>query len=235
VWILTAIVVTGALIPLTFVGLTLFSIGMAESGMGNESPRVSVDETRQQIKDAFGDDLDRVEVREVTQSYGDAPFPFSALAKSSGTKAVYMEYQLRGSDVVVAGLTGDLPIGGSPGPADMIPTKGSLASRMTLPQFKRLLVAYAAETKAPLGAVRRYNDPSPSSSRGGSEATVTIGSQDYAAKELWSATEGMLVKGDEVTDDIETRFERTAHVFREDPVTGEFKSLGTETEPSFAD
>jgi hypothetical protein len=43
----------------------------------------------------------------------------------------------------------------------------------------------------------------------------------------------MLVKGDEVTDELEMRFERTAHVFREDPVTGEFTSLGTE--PSFAE
>ncbi|MBE0417131.1 MAG: hypothetical protein IBX63_05155 [Coriobacteriia bacterium] len=62
-----------------------------------------------------------------------------------------------------------------------------------------------------------------------SKDEVLVGGTEYAAKELWSATEGMQVEGDRIDMTRMMSSSRKAHVFHEDPETGEFTYLGAES------
>jgi hypothetical protein len=111
----------------------------------------------------------------------------------------------------------------------MLPTKGSLVSRMSPEKFDRLLAAYADETKSPLGAVRRYGDESYFSETGSKVPDeLTVGDRTLPTKELWSAVEGRIIKGDSVDMSGDSDYSRNALIFWEDPATGEFAFLGTE-------
>jgi hypothetical protein len=227
--ILTGIVALLIVCTIGAVGMSVVGLGIIPGALQDMPGGPSVSDTRQQVQDAFGSQIQRLEVREVTQDFGGPPFPYSLIDGSSGMKTVYVEYQLKGTDVVVAGVLGDGPFGSDAAASGMIPTKGSLASRMTPDEFKRLLAAYGAETRSPLASVRRYNDQSIVEPDGNSaaQATVTVGSKDFAAKELWIVTEGKIIKGDKVSTD-EMMMGRKAYVLREDPATGAFTSLGSE-------
>lgn len=224
--------------------VSLFVVGACASGalmltgfsmMGEEFAGVTEEQvaaTRREFELELGDRLERIEVRAVAIDYGEAPFPYAFLEGSTDEKTLYVEYKLKGSDVLVADLVGG-PMGEDAVSSGILPTEGSLNSRMTAEQFDRLLAAFAAETKSPLGVVRRYNDPpmwvgdeSPVA------AEVTVGTKEYRSKELWSATQGRIVEGDRVDVEHDTGT-RQALIFHEDPKTGVFTYLGTEPSEVF--
>ena len=186
------------------------------------------DRTRQEIEDALGDRIEDLEVRVVSMSYGDSGFPFSLMPSGYDEQSLYVEYRLKDSGVVVADLVG--PYAMDAASAGLIPTRGSLASRMTDQQYDRLIAAYAAESNSPLGSVRRYNDAeSMMMEETTVPAEVVVGDTTYPSKELWSATEGRIVRGESFNADEEMSFTRRVYVFHEDPKTGEFTPLGTES------
>ena len=163
-------------------------------------------------------------MRLVTMKFDDPSIPADA---AGDQQFVYVQYRLKDSDVVVADIVGG-PFGPDPTSMGMLPTQGSLQSRMTPEQFDRFLAAYAGETTAPLSGVRRYNDRAemmmPGSVQGG---VVRVGDKKYNAGDLWAAAEGMTVEGDTVGMDVWST-SRKALIFHEDPKSGAFTFLGTE-------
>jgi hypothetical protein len=185
-----------------------------------------VAEARADVENAFGDRLESVDVRIVQ-----VDLPEEALAgapdDAGPPPTLYVEYRLRGFETPIAGTLTDPYT--SVASSGLVPTKGSLVSRMTDEQFDALLVAYAKATPSPLGGVRRYGD-SPMEMPGQVVAdTIKSGGRSYRTDELWSAREGALVKGDHMSLDDSAYTEGTAHVFHEDPKSGEFTYLGTES------
>lgn len=210
-------------VAVMFVGT--FGVGMEMEPMSEET----VTEAREAFENAYGERLDDLEVRAVSIDYGMAPFPFSLLpGEGEAEQAIYVEYRLKDSDVVVADIIGMW--GGDVQSSGLLPMHGSLASRMSEAQYDRLLAAYGEQTRKPLGAVRRYNDPGDMMMESGSiPESVTIGDKAYPSKELWSATEGQTVEGDTFEpNEGFGAFSRNALVFHEDPKTGVLTYLGTE-------
>jgi len=186
-----------------------------------------VDATRTEIENALGDRLENVEVRLVTMKFEDPSMPADAPSEES---FVYAEYRLKGSEVLVADIV-EGPFGADPASMGMLPTQGTLQSRMTLEQFERLLAAYGRETAAPLSGVRRYNDRAEWVMPGSAQSvSIEVGDKEYRTKDLWAATEGLRVEGDTVGMDIWST-NRKALIFYEDPKSGAFTFLGTE--PAF--
>lgn len=183
--------------------------------------------TRQDVESALGARLESLDARLVTMKFDDPSAPADV---PGDEQFIYVQYRVKGSDVLVADIVGG-PFGSDPASMGMLPTQGSLQSRMTQEQFDRVLAAYGRETSAPLSNVRRYNDRAemmmPGSVQGG---TVRVGKQTYKASDLWSATEGMQVTGDTVGMDVWST-DRKALIFYEDPKSGAFIFLGTE--PAF--
>gem|GEM_PF-3400713 len=179
--------------------------------------------TRKEVEAALGDRLASLEARLVTMEFVDPSMP----AETPEEQFIYVQYRLKDSGVLVADLVGG-PLGTDPASMGMLPTQGTLQSRMSEEQFARLLAAYGSETAAPLSNVRRYNDRTelmmPGSAPGN---TVQVGKRKYRASDLWAATEGMEVAGDTVGMDVWST-DRRALIFYEDPKTGEFTFLGTE-------
>lgn len=189
------------------------------------------DKVRDEIKSALGDKLESVDVRAVEFDYGGKPpFPYSLVDGVGDSKSIYVEYRLKSSPTLVAGVL-EGPMGMDISSSGMLPTRGSLASRMTDEQFAGILKAYAQETKAPLGSVRRYSDQSAMYEGKTSSDMVPVGAKEYPSKELWSASEGIVVKGDRVSLSDTAPYQRKAYVFHEDPKSGEFTYVGTE--PAF--
>jgi len=186
-----------------------------------------VDATRAEIENALGDRLENVEVRLVTMEFDDPSMPADAPSEES---FLYAEYRLKGSEVLVADIV-EGPFGPDPASTGMLPTQGTLQSRMTLEQFERLLAAYGRETAAPLSGVRRYNDRVEWMMPGSAQSvSIEVGDKEYRTKDLWSATEGLRVEGDSVGMEIWST-NRKALIFYEDPKSGAFTFLGTE--PAF--
>jgi hypothetical protein len=180
--------------------------------------------TREEIETALGDSLEGLDVRLVTMTFDDPSMPADAPDEE---QFIYVQYRLKDSGVVVADIVGG-PFGPDPTSMGMLPTQGSLQSRMTPEQFDRLLAAYADETAAPLGNVRRYNDRSEMMMPGAvQDDSVRVGETKYEASDLWAATEGMTVEGDTIGMDVWAP-SRKALIFYEDPETGDFTYLGTE-------
>lgn len=224
--ILTLAMVLSACGATTVVGLTL-GLG-ATSGGPDMASDERVSGIKEEIGVACGDRLEDVQVRAVEVKYGAAPFPYS-LMSGGNMESLYVEYRLKDSDVLIANLLEPGMYGDSLSASGMLPMKGSLASRMSLEQFERLLAAYGSQTKTPLGSVRRYGDRpylSPSGSTVPDE--VTVGDARYSTKELWSVTEGKVIKGESLDISEDMGLGRNALIFREDKATGEFVFLGTE-------
>lgn len=180
--------------------------------------------TRQEIESALDGRLEGLDVRLVTMKIDDPSIPAGA---GGDEQFIYVQYRLKDSGVVVADVVGG-PFGPDPTSMGMLPTQGSLQSRMTPEQFDGFLAAYARETAAPLSNVRRYNDRAemmpPGSVQGG---VVRVGAKKYKAGDLWAATEGMLVDGDAIGMDMWS-ISRKALIFYEDAKSGAFTFLGTE-------
>jgi len=179
--------------------------------------------TREDIESAYGDKLDTVEVRRVTMDYGD---PMMPLAAGGEEQLIYANYRLKGSPVAVADIVGGM-FGPDAASMGMLPTEGSLTSHMTLEEFGRLLVAYAAKTSTPLGNVRRYDDSTMAMMTGSApKSVVSVGDKKYKTSDLWAASEGLALEGDQVG--VEEMGSRKALIFYKDPQSGEFTFLGTE-------
>lgn len=224
--ILTATMVVALCGVTSVVGLTL-GVGatLGEPDMAGDE---QISKAKQEIELAYGERLRDLEVRAVEVEYGAAPFPYS-LMSGGGMESLYIEYGLTGSDVLVANLLESGMFGGGLSTSGMLPTKGSLVSRMELQQFERLLTAYGNQTKAPLGSVRRYGDrPYPTETGVSVPEEVTVGDTSYPTKELWTVSEGRVVKGDSIDMSDESGLGRSSLIFRENTATGEFVFLGTE-------
>ena len=228
IWLIWLTVVTTVSVLCVLSVVALFTIGF--SSALSQPSHVSAEQlgqTKQEVERAYGDKLQKVEARAITLEIGGGPSPFTILP-GADSESIYVEYSLRGSSVVVAGLLGGT-FGNDIASSGMLPTEGSLASRMSLEQFQALLAAYGAETTSPLGSVRRYNDD-PYANESGSKSSdeISVGAQTYPTKELWSAAEGRIIKGGRVDMNDSSSFARKAFIFREDPATGQFTFLGTE-------
>lgn len=211
---------------ISVVGMT-FGIGAVFEGPDMASDE-QISEAEREIEAAYGAKLQDLEVRGVEVTYGDVPFPYSIMS-GGDMESLYIEYELKGSDVVVADLLEAGFYGDGLSSSGMIPTKGSLVSRMEIDQFERLLAAYGAETTAPLGSIRRYGDKPYYMETGTSiPDELTVGDKSYPTKELWTANEGRIIEGDSVDMNDEEGMGRSALIFREDTATGEFEFLGTE-------
>ena len=229
IWLIVVSVVLACVVVGVFVavaGVYAPMLGFSDESMGATPETVT--KTRQEIQNAYGDRIGNLTVRTVKVDEMGLPFPYS-MASGTDSKSLYVEYTLKDSNVVVADLMGLGPYGDNISASGMLPTKGSLVSRMSPEQFDRLLLAYGRETKSPLGSVRRYGD-APFEGEGGAVTPdeVTVGGKKYSTKELWSANEGRVITGDSVDLNDESDFNRNAFIFREDPATGEFVFLGTE-------
>ena len=229
VWLIVLTVLVAALVAAAIVGAVLLP-GRIGNGNGGEyagAPTVSdaqVAATRQEIEKALGDQLAGLEVRRVTMSFDDPSLPAGV---PNEEQFIYVKYQLKGSSVVVADVLGG-PFGDDPASMGMLPTRGSLVSRMSEEKFRRFLAAYARETSAPLSNVRRYNDRLQMVQPGTvQQSVVPVDGKNYRASDLWAAAEGLLVEGDHLGMEA-MGTDRKAFIFYEDPKSGAFRFLGTE-------
>lgn len=226
--VVTALLVLLALASCGAMSVMFLGIGGFPFATGMSVSDEQIDAARRDFENGFGSDIESLDVRAVVIEYGDSGFPFSLVQGAAGEETVYVECHLKSSDVVIADLVGYM-YGLDAASSGMIPTKGSLSSRMTQDQFDRLLEAFAAETDYPLGSVHRYADRDEMMFEGTSVGeTILVGDKEYAANELWAATEGRLVEGDRIDVGTEPSATRDALIFHEDPATHEFVFLGTE-------
>lgn len=232
----TWLVILTVVVGLTFacvggaIAVSVASLGGLVSG-GFDQGDLDTEAAKLEIQDALGGMLESVDVRTITMDYGDPmPLAFTLLGEGMSEKSLYVEIHLKRSDVVIANPISSM-YGEDLSASGVLPTKGSLTSRMTDEQFKQILDAYAAETNLPLGSIRRYNDVASDMAEPGTAVpeTVTIGNKKFKSAELWSAVEGTLVKGDTLNMN-DGPFENgpKAFVFHEDPETGVFTFMGTE-------
>ncbi len=228
-WLIVLSVLVALLVAAAIVGAVLVPRAIDErqdsAYAGPIGPTADqVASTRQEIESALDGQLEGLDVRLVTMKFDDPSIPAEA---GGDQQFVYVQFRLKDSGVVVADIVGG-PFGPDPTSMGMLPTQGSLQSRMTPEQFDGFLAAYAAETTAPLSGVRRYNDRAemmmPGSVQGG---VVRVGNKKYKAGDLWAAAEGMTVDGDSVGMDV-WNTSRKALIFYEDPKNGAFTFLGTE-------
>lgn len=225
--VLTAALALSILGSCAFAGYAMLGTGVIPYSVEMSVPDEQLDATTQEFEDGFGSDIESLDVRAVAIEYGDMGFPYSIMG-GSGEETVYVECRLKSTDVVIAGLVGYM-YGLDASSSGMIPTKGTLASRMTPEQLATLLKAYAAETDSPLGSVRRYGDRDEMMYEGTTVGdTVTVGSAEYPTNELWAATEGTLIEGDSIDMSMDPSMNTEAYIFHEDPETGEFVFVGTE-------
>ncbi len=227
------LIVLSAVLVLSFLGIIGMGVLVVGPFMGgfavsSGASEEQIDEAESEIQQAYGSRLEDLEVRVVEVKYGGAPFPYS-LMDGDTMKSLYISYGLQGSDVIIADLLDVDMFGGDLSMTGMLPTKGSMVSRMTPEQFDKLLVAYSAETEKPLGSVRRYGDE-PFFMETGQTAPeeVTVNNETFPTKELWTAAEGRIIEGDSVDMNDGAYMGGVALIFHEDPETGEFTFLGTE-------
>ena len=211
-------------LALGILGVTSIAGGLGESSGVTPDQLSSV---RKQIADAYGERAQNVVVRAIKVDSG-APFPV-ALYGGGNEQAIYVRYGLKGSPVQFSGIVGGLT-GSDPAGSGMIPTQGSLTSRMTTAQLDGLLAAYAQQTTDPIGSVVRYGtDPTLAAADGPTApSSVTVAGKTYKTADLWSATQGKVVKGDMFKLDDFMNVSTKAYIFYEDPKSGRFTFLGTE-------
>lgn len=228
-WLIVLTVLVALLVAAAIVAAILVHRAIRDrqdpASAGIMSPTAGqVASTRQEIETALGDQLEGLDVRLVTMKFDDPSMPADA---PGDQQFIYVQYHLRGSGVLVADMVGG-PFGPDPTSMGMLPTQGSLQSRMTPEQFDRFLEAYSDETTAPLSGVRRYNDRAEMMAPGSVQAgSVRVGNKKYRASDLWAANEGVTVDGDTVGMDV-WNTSRKALIFYEDPKSGSFTFLGTE-------
>lgn len=216
------------ILPLLLTCFGMFTIPLALEGFGEYMTIEDhqLERARDEVEEAYGQRIKKLDVRVVTMSYDDTPFSF--MSSGMDEELVYIECELKSGVVIadpVSSFYGVENLSGS----GIIPTRGSLTSRMTDEQLDAALAAYAAETDTPLGSVRRYTDDEMFDETDSVPDEVEIGKKTYASKELWKFVEGLIVEGDTVDGNNESYYSRRAHVFHEDPDTGEFVYLGSES------
>lgn len=155
-WFIVLTVLVALLVAAMVVAAVLVPRAIREQQQADGVPvgptAEQVASTRDEIKAALDDRLASLETRLVTMEFDDPAMPTDAPEE----QFIYVRYRLRDSGVLVADLTGG-PFGTDPASMGMLPTQGSLQSRMTEQQFARFLAASGGETSAPLSNVRRYS------------------------------------------------------------------------------
>ncbi|MDZ4181073.1 MAG: hypothetical protein U1E29_17870 [Coriobacteriia bacterium] len=204
------------------VSSTVFGFGGLMMSMDMSVPDEQVEQVTQEVEDAFGDRLEHLDVRAVRVNYGEPAW----LSGMPAEEVLYVEYRLRGIDVTVASAASTY------GPelltAGIVPTRGSLSSRMTDEQFEAILEAYGEQTRSPFGPVRRYSDADPYAYEPTTpKDTIVVAGEEYATATLWAVTEGELVDGDSL-DRSGMGPTGKAYIFFEDSEAGTFEFLGTE-------
>jgi len=215
--VVLALVVVGAC---GIVGMTAYTGFYGASMMSSGEPEDQVAAIKSKIEKAYGDDLADVSVKAVEVDSG-VPFFLSGFS-GIDQHAYAAEYTLASSSVKFATVLMDES---SMGYSGFLPLHGSLASRMSSEQLESLLKAWSAETDDPFGGVRRYTDSDMMMMEESVGATITLGGKDYPSQRVWAATEGTVVKGDELKFD--GLMELDALVFFENPA-GEFVFIGRE-------
>ena len=184
-----------------------------------------VAEARAEVEKAFGARLESVDARIVQVEMPEGAM-VGTTEEPGPPPTLYVEYRLKGLDTPVAGTLMDPTA--SVASSGLVPTMGSLVSRMSDEEFEALLAAYAKVTPSALGGVRRYGD-SPAQMPGQVVPdTVKSGGRTYRTDELWAVKVGALIEGDHVSIEESGFTESNVHVFHEDRRTGEFTYLGTE-------
>ncbi|MDZ4179087.1 MAG: hypothetical protein U1E29_07630 [Coriobacteriia bacterium] len=224
VWLIVLSVAIGIifLCSCAAISSTVLGFGGLMMDMDMSVPDEQVEQLRDEIEGALGDRLDHLDVRAVRVTYGEPAW----MSGVGSEEVLYVEYRLKGIDVTVASTAA--MYGPNLMMAGIIPTRGSLGSRMTDEQFEALLKAYGAETGAPFGPVRRYSEPDPFGYETPTpKDKIVVAGREYLAADLWAVTEGELVDGN-VLDRSVMMPTGKAYVFFEDPEEGTFEFLGTE-------
>jgi hypothetical protein len=111
----------------------------------------------------------------------------------------------------------------------MLPSQGSMISKLDDKQVLSLLSAFAKRSDKPAGSFFSYLD----SANGMADPTtvrdsIRISGVDYKTDELWRVSEGVTVTGDTLdAEQFGNHVWRDA-IFHMDPATGECTFLGTE-------
>jgi hypothetical protein len=176
-----------------------------------------------EVEEAYGDNLESVEVVAVEVDLGEE---MQGIPEGEGPPpTIYIEYRLKGIATPFAATLMDPMM--SVSASGLIPTRGSLVSRMSMEQLERLIAAYGDVTSAPIGGVRRYGDSTMMPEQSVADK-IKSGGRSYKTDELWSVVEGAIVEGDTVDIEDTAYATSTVHVFHEDPKTGQITYLGTE-------
>jgi hypothetical protein len=219
VWVIVLTVVVSLLVLGSCAPLALVGLAMGTAGMGGPSPSpTNLSSVRSEIQTSLGANLASLQVRSVEVSYPEvSEIPFF----SAKEHLVYVEAHLKDPDVVIADVLG---FAGSPTESGLLPTKASFASRLSDQQYLALLRAFRAKTDRPVGPISTYAD----SSHGSADTTVAIDGRYYPASQLWSVTVGRRVSSDR-TFEVKPGARRDCLVFWEEPGTGRFEYVGTES------
>lgn len=216
-WVIALSVVVGLLGISALCGLFALvgSFGMFASGF-----EADPEEIESAVRDAYGDDLKSVSVREVQMTDEAIPFPYSVLEGPGSVFAV--EYRLKSSDVPFSAAVWDVDEMRYRG---LFPMTGSVVNRLSEEEFAALLEAWKAEyPNKPIGGIVRYGDPEMMMESASLPPTITVGGVDYATNDLWRIQEGDVIKGDTFEMDDTT----WSVVFSRDPKTGKFVFVGRE-------
>ena len=207
----------------------LWSSGMV-GGFVAHGPdaELTVDETRERLESEWGDRIVSLEVRAVRLEFLGSWLP-SGLRPHE--EAVYVEGRLREPDVSIAAVVSPA-YGMDAQGMGLLPTKkGAFNEPLSDNQLTQLIVAYRAETDAPLGGIYSALEYLELFSRGlvsDDQMVTDTRGRGYPVRELWAVTEGVVLTGDAITEEELLEKNREALIFRENPKTGEFVYVATE-------
>ncbi len=222
---LTTVLVITLLVAVPGIMMSLSFMMDGPWNMGSRGPDRSA-EIEKLVKDAYGGDLASVKVRRVDVEMDDEegpPFPLSLMMGSEFGDVYAVEYRIAGAAAPFANAVMDPEEIGMNG---FVPVKGSLRSRLTLPQIKALLAAYAQESKKPAGGIVTYTDPEYYMS-GEVPATLKVAGKTYPSEELWRVFEGIRAPEGKPLSMKDARSLQDV-IVRMDPKTGAVTVLGTE-------
>lgn len=225
VWLIVLTVVVVVLVGVAGAGVyAAWSYYSMFNGWAAEGP--DADQTTAlegAVKSAYRDALESVKVTELSLERPSAAGPFGA---GYMPRVYSIVYRIKGVSSPFAGLAStpeDLDGSG------LIPTEGSLSSRLELEQVVSLAAAFKAESDKPIGGMSAYYDNDYVEGQS-PPAVIDVAGKEYQTKTLWAVAEGSEPPADKKLqpygmDDVR------ALIFHRDPATGAWTYLGTERRP----